>query len=322
MLFDFAWVLIGISLLVWSADRLTDGAAAVADNLGVPPFIVGLTIIAVGSSAPEMFISTIAAIAGKPGLAIGNAIGSNIVNTSIVLPIAALISPLVINSNILRREMPLLLAFSALTAFFLSDLSLSRSEGFILVGLLVFYIIWLVFSGFQNRNKDRLLTEMIDELPETMSTPRAIFWVVIGLVVLLFSSDLLVGGATNIAKALGISDTIIGLTIVAIGTSLPELAASIAGALKKEHEMVLGNIIGSNIFNLLGVLGIAGSITPIENLDAEVMSRDIPAMLIMTVAMYLLAQGYGKRPHFGIRESIVLLLVYGVYAVILFNDIV
>ncbi|HFB65612.1 MAG TPA: calcium/sodium antiporter [Aeromonadales bacterium] len=322
MLFNFAWVLIGISLLVWSADRLTDGAAAIANNLGVPPFIVGLTIIAVGSSAPELFISTVAAIAGKPGLAIGNAIGSNIVNTSIVLPIAALISPLVICSNILRREMPLLLVFSALTAFFLYDLSLSRLEGFILVGLLILYIIWLIFSGFQNHNKDKLLTEMVGELPETMPTPHAIIWVIVGLIVLMLSSDLLVDGATNIARAMGISDTIIGLTIVAIGTSLPELAASIAGALKKEHEMVLGNIIGSNIFNLLGVLGIAGSITPIKNLDPEIMSRDIPTMLIVTVSMYLLAQGYGKRAHFGIRESIALLLVYLVYAVILFTDIV
>ncbi len=320
MLFDFAWVLIGISLLVWSADRLTDGAAAIANNLGVPPFIVGLTVVAIGSSAPELFISTVAAIAGTPGLAIGNAIGSNIVNTAIVLPIAALISPLIICSNILRREMPLLIAFTVLTAYFLSDLTLSRIEGLILVGLLVLYIIWLIFSGFQNRNKDKLLTDMIGELPDTMPTTRAIFWVVIGLAVLLIGSDLLVGGATNIAKAMGISDTIIGLTIVAIGTSLPELAASIAGALKKEHEMVLGNVIGSNIFNLLGVLGIAGIIAPTHNLDPEIMSRDVPTMLIVTVVMYILAQGYGKRVHFGIRESLALLSIYLVYAVILFQE--
>jgi len=319
MLIDFSWVLIGISLIVWSADRLTDGAAAIANNFGVPSFIVGLTIVAVGSSAPELFISTIAAISHNSGLAIGNAIGSNIVNTALVLPIAALISPIVVSSKILRREMPFLLVISVVTSYFLFDLELDRFEGIILVITLIIYVLWLIYSGFQHRHADKMINDMIEELPESMSTSKAIFWVILGLGLLLFSSDLLVGGAVNIAQKMGVSSTIIGLTIIAIGTSLPELAASIAAALKKEHDMVLGNIIGSNIFNLLGVLGIAGTISPIKNLDPDILHRDIPMLILVTFATYLLAQGYGRRPHFGIRESIILLVMYLGYSYIIFQ---
>jgi len=319
MLIDFSWVLIGISLIVWSADRLTDGAAAIANNFGVPSFIVGLTIVAVGSSAPELFISTIAAISHNSGLAIGNALGSNIVNTALVLPIAALISPIVVSSKILRREMPFLLVISVVTSYFLFDLELDRFEGIILVITLIIYVLWLIYSGFQHRHADKMINDMIEELPESMSTSKAIFWVILGLGLLLFSSDLLVGGAVNIAQKMGVSSTIIGLTIIAIGTSLPELAASIAAALKKEHDMVLGNIIGSNIFNLLGVLGIAGTISPIKNLDPDILHRDIPMLILVTFATYLLAQGYGRRPHFGIRESIILLVMYLGYSYIIFQ---
>ncbi len=320
MLVNFSFVLIGISLLVWSADRLTDGAAAIARNFGVPSFIVGLTIVAIGSSAPEMVISTVASLSGSPGLAVGNAIGSNIVNIAVVLPIAALICPLLIRSKILRREMPLMLFFTFLAAYMLWDQHLTRTEGIILGVLLLLHLVWLTRSGFQHRNKDRLIDEIVDELPEGMPTNRAIFWVIVGLIVLILSSDLLIHGATAIAHRLGISDTIIGLTIVAIGTSLPELAASIAAALKKEHEMVLGNIIGSNIFNILGVLGIAGSISPIF-IDSSIIYRDLPAMLAFTVGMYLLSHGYGKEARIGRNEAIILLSGYIVYGIILYQQV-
>lgn len=319
MLIDFSWVLIGISLIVWSADRLTDGAAAIAKNLGVPSFIVGLTIVAVGSSAPELFISSMAAISGNSGLAVGNALGSNIVNTALVLPIAALLSPIVISSKILRREMPFLLVISLVASYFLFDLSLSRTEGLILVTALILYILWLIYSGYKHSHADKMIDDMIEELPDSMQTSKAIFWVVIGLTLLIFSSDLLVGGAVNIAHKMGVSETIIGLTIIAIGTSLPELAASIAAALKKEHDMVLGNIIGSNIFNLLGVLGIAGAISPIHHLDADIKTRDIPMLIAVTFITFFLAKGYGRRPHFGIRESVVLLLIYIGYSFFIFD---
>ncbi len=319
MLVNFSYVLIGISLLVWSADRLTDGAAAIARNLGVPSFIVGLTIVAIGSSAPEMVISTVASFAGSPGLAVGNAIGSNIVNIAVVLPIAALICPLLIRSDILRREMPLMLIFSFIAAYMLMDQYFSRIEGMILGVLLIVHLIWLTYSGFRLKNKDKLLDEIVEELPDEMPTGRATFWVIIGLIFLILSSDLLITGATRIALNLGISETIIGLTIVAIGTSLPELAASIAAALKKEHEMVLGNIIGSNIFNILAVLGIAGSITAIH-IEPEIIYRDLPTMLAFTVGMYFLSHGYGKEARIGRTEAVVLLLGYVVYSFILYQQ--
>ena len=319
MLVNFSYVLIGISLLVWSADRLTDGAAAIARNLGVPTFVVGLTIVAIGSSAPEMVISTVASLSGSPGLAIGNAIGSNIVNISVVLPIAAFICPLLIRSDILRREMPFMLFFTFLASYMLFDQHFTQIEGNILAVLLVLHLAWLTYLGLQSKTKDRLLDEIVEELPDEMPTGRATFWVVIGLLFLILSSELLIYGATGIAHNLGISETIIGLTIVAIGTSLPELAASIAAALKKEHEMVLGNIIGSNIFNILAVLGIAGSITPIV-IESQIITRDLPAMIAFTVGMYLLSHGYGKEARIGRLEAGVLLIGYGVYSVILYQQ--
>ena len=319
MLVNFSYVLIGISLLVWSADRLTDGAAAIARNLGVPTFVVGLTIVAIGSSAPEMVISTVASMSGSPGLAIGNAIGSNIVNIAVVLPIAAFICPLLIRSDILRREMPLMLIFTFLASYMLFDGYFTHTEGNILAFLLILHLAWLTYLGLQSKTKDRLLDDIIEELPDEMPTGRATFWVIIGLLFLILSSELLIYGATGIAHNLGISETVIGLTIVAIGTSLPELAASIAAALKKEHEMVLGNIIGSNIFNILAVLGIAGSITPII-IEPEIISRDLPAMIAFTVGMYLLSHGYGKEARISRLEAGILLLGYGVYSVILYQQ--
>jgi len=319
MLVNFSYVLIGISLLVWSADKLTDGAAAIARNFGVPPFVVGLTIVAIGSSAPEMVISTVASIGGSSGLAIGNALGSNIVNIAVVLPIAAFICPLLIRSEILRVEMPLMLIFTGIASYFLWDGYLAQTEGMILIILVMVHIIWLTLSGFRHKKSERLLVDIVEELPEQMPTARATFWVIVGLIVLILSSDLLIGGATGIARQMGISETVIGLTIVAIGTSLPELAASIAAALKKEHEMVLGNIIGSNIFNILAVLGIAGTIMPVH-IESSILARDLPTMVAFTVGMYLLSHGYGKEARIGRPEAAILLVGYVVYSIVLYQQ--
>ncbi len=321
MLTDIACILIGIALLIWSADKLTDGAAAIATNYGVPKLIVGLTIIAIGSSAPEMVVSAVAAIGDSSPLAIGNALGSNIVNIALVLSITTLITPLLICSNILKREMPLLIILSGFGALLLWDGYLSRIDGYLMIATLIAYLIWLVWIGLKSSNKDIMLQEMVDELPAGMSNRKAIFWVIMGLIVLIISSDLLVMGATHIALTLGISELAVGVTIVAIGTSLPELAASIAGAMKKEHDMVIGNIIGSNIFNILGVLGIAGIIAPTSDIPDQVFTLHLPAMLAVTIGLYILSHGYGKDSHLGRKEALVLLAAYILFDIILFINL-
>jgi cation:H+ antiporter len=313
MLFDMALVLIGISLLVWSADRFTAGAAALARNLGVPRVIIGLTVVAIGSSAPEMFVSATAALAGTHGIAIGNAIGSNIVNIALVLSVTALVVPLSFESGIIRRELPLLIVISLITTAMLWDQQLVLLEGIVLLSGLAIYLLWLTWEGLKHRRDDKLLEEMIEELPDSMSNLQAGFWTVAGLVLLIVSSDLLVSGASSIARALGVSDLIIGLTIVAIGTSLPELAASLAAALKKEHEMVLGNIIGSNLFNLMGVVGIAAALSP-QPVEPGVLTRDLPVMMLVTIGLYLSTLTRGERSGFGRWHAAVMLLIYLAYS--------
>ena len=296
MLLYFAMVISGISLLVWSADRFTDGAAAIARNFGISPLIVGLTIVAMGSSAPEIGVSLNAALNGTPGLAIGNAIGSNIANVGMVLGIAALVVPLKVQSNMLKREIPVLF-FAMLLAFVLMlDKELSRIDGLTLLLGLFLYITWLTTAAIRGRNKkDLMLQELIDELPEQMPNWKATFWVVIGLVLLQISSKLLVAGAVEIARQFGVSDFLIGVTIVAVGTSLPELAASITGVLKGEHELAIGNVIGSNIFNLLAVLGVPAVVT-VVTVSYEILLIDYSFMFGLIVAVCFMAWGRKGKP--------------------------
>jgi len=296
MLLYFAMVICGISLLVWSADRFTDGAAAIARNLGISPLIVGLTIVAMGSSAPEVVVSINAAIKGTPGLAIGNAIGSNIANIAMVLGVAALVTPLRVQSETLRREIPILFGFMLLAFALLYDLSLSFVDGLILIISLLLYLLWLTKAAVKYRNdQDMMLKEIVDELPDQMPNGRAIFWVVVGLILLQVSSNLLVLGATNIAHVYQVDDFIIGITIVAVGTSLPELAASVTGVMKGEHELAIGNVIGSNIFNLLAVLGIPGLIHGVT-INASILKIDYAIMFGLTVAMSIMAWGWKGKP--------------------------
>jgi len=296
MLLYFAMVICGISLLVWSADRFTDGAAAIARNMGISPLIVGLTIVAMGSSAPEVIVSINAALNHSPGLAIGNAIGSNIANIAMVLGIAALVTPLKIQSETLKREIPILFVFMILVFALLVDLVLSFVDGVILLSLLVLYLVWLTKTAVKTRNKpDQMLQEIVDELPDQMPTGRAIFWLVLGLILLQISSKLLVLGATNIAYMYNVSDFVIGITVIAVGTSLPELAASVTGVLKGEHELAIGNVIGSNIFNLLAVLGIPGLINGV-GIQASILQIDYAFMFGLTVAMSIMAWGSKGKP--------------------------
>lgn len=296
MLLYFAMVISGISLLVWSADRFTDGAAAIARNFGISPLIVGLTIVAMGSSAPEIIVSFNAAMKGTPGLAIGNAIGSNIANVGMVLGIAAIVTPLVVQSQMLKREIPVLFAVMLLAFALMADHQLDLIDGIILLFSLFAYLTWLTLSAIKGRDKDDLmLEELIEELPEQMPNWKAILWVIVGLVILQLSSKLLVNGATAIAYEFGVSDFLIGVTIVAVGTSLPELAASITGVLKGEHELAIGNVVGSNIFNLLAVLGTPAVVTLVD-VAPQYLLIDYSFMFGLIVAVSFMAWGRKGEP--------------------------
>jgi len=276
-------ILVGFVLLIWSADRFVDGAAVSAKYAGIPSLLIGMIVVGFGTSAPEMLVSAMAAADGSPELALGNALGSNIVNIGLILGITALIAPIAVHSNIVKKELPLLLVVSVLFALLIFDGGLSRFDaGVLLLGFFSF-MGWSIYSGLKSKN-DSLATDVEQELNvQTMSLKAAIVWLVVGLVVLIISSRLLVWGAVSIAEIMGISDLIIGLTIVALGTSLPELAASIAAARKGEHDIAIGNVIGSNIFNILAVTGIAGMIAPAVNLSPDLLSRDWLAMLSLSI---------------------------------------
>ncbi|MAT64832.1 MAG: calcium/sodium antiporter [Gammaproteobacteria bacterium] len=285
-------IVAGFVLLIWSADRFVDGAAAVARHFGMPALLIGMVVVGFGTSAPEMVVSGLAAAQGNPGIALGNAYGSNITNIALILGVTALISPIAVHSQVLRKELPLLTAVTALAAWQLQDGGVSRLEAVVL--LVVFAVImgWSIRQGLRGRS-DALGDEMDQELAaHPMPLPRALLWLGIGLLVLIASSRLLVWGAVTIAQQLGVSDLIIGLTVVAIGTSLPELASSLIAARKGEHDLALGNIIGSNLFNTLAVVGIAGGIAPLAA-GPEVFSRDMLVMGALTLSLFVF--GYGFR---------------------------
>jgi cation:H+ antiporter len=289
MLLAAASIVFGLGLLVWGADRFVLGSAALARSLGVPPLLIGLTVVGFGTSAPEILVSTMAALQGSPGIAIGNAIGSNIANIALILGMTALIAPLTVQSDMLRREYPLLLAVSAGAFVLLSDDTLGRLDGILLLAGMVATMLLLVRIGLHRRDNDPLAAEMEAEIPTGLTASASIAWVTVGLVVLIISSRMLVWGAVEIATAFGVSELVIGLTIVAIGTSLPELAASIMSALKNEHDLAIGNVVGSNIWNLTAVLGIPGLLAP-GAIPPEVVNRDMLVMLVLTLALFVMGR--------------------------------
>ncbi|NOX08105.1 MAG: calcium/sodium antiporter [Gammaproteobacteria bacterium] len=317
MILYIATLIGGFILLVWGAERFVHGAAACANNLGISPLIIGLTVVGLGTSAPEMLVSAVAAMQDNTGLAIGNAIGSNIANIGLILGITALTTPLIVNSSIIKRELPVLLAITILGYVLLIDGELGFIDGLILIATLILFLSWLIISSLQQRKTDVIEQEFSEEIPTDMSTGRALFWLVIGMIVLLLSSKLLVWAAVEIATTLGVSDLIIGLTIIALGTSLPELAASIASALKNEPDIAIGNIIGSNIFNILAVLSIPGLINP-GGFASVVISRDYPIMLILTIVLIALSYGYRKNGCITRVEGALLLFAYGAYQTLLY----
>jgi cation:H+ antiporter len=288
----FLAIAFGLALLVWSADRFVEGAAGTARHFGMPPLLIGMVIVGFGTSAPEMVVSALAASQGNPGIALGNAYGSNITNIALILGITALISPIAVHSQVLRKELPILTVITALAAWQLWDGEISRIDAFVLLGVFAGLMAWTIWQGMQKK-ADAFGSEMEQELKvDAMPIRRAIFWLVVGLVLLIVSSRILVWGAVKIAHGFGVSDLIIGLTIVAVGTSLPELASSVIAARKGEHDIALGNILGSNLFNTLAVVGIAGTIHPMAA-GPEVFSRDILVMAVLTVSLFVF--GYGFR---------------------------
>lgn len=299
----------GFLLLVWGADRLVAGASALARNLGVSPLVIGLTIIGFGTSAPELVVSAVATLKGNSGLAVGNAIGSNITNMGLVLGATALIYPLRLESTALKREFPMLMLIMLVCFLMAFNGKYDTWEGWVLISGLIAVVIWIVRIGLRRPPSDPLAEEFEAEIPKDMPTKRATFWMLTGLVVLPVSSIFLVEGAVTIARILEVSDLIIGLTVVALGTSLPEFATAITAALRKEDDLAIGNIIGSNIFNLLGVLGIAAALRPVE-VAPIILARDFPAMFLITGALYLMASDFRGPGQIGRRAGGVLLVMF------------
>ncbi len=308
-------IIIGFGLLVWGAERFVHGAAAIAKNFGVPPLIIGLTVVGIGTSAPEILISMVAAYEGNPALAVGNALGSNITNIALVLGITALVMPLTVKSETLRREYPIMFTVMLLALALVMDGHLGQIDGLILISGLFVMLYWMIQTA-KKQKRDPMEKEFEQEIPK-ITTQKAFLWFFIGLVLLIISSRGLVWGSVNIAKAAGISDLVIGLTIVAIGTSLPELAASIMSALKKEHDIAIGNIIGSNMFNMLVVFGIPGLMSP-HIIDSAILSRDFPFMIVLSIALFIMAYGFKGEGRINRFEGSLLLGGYVTYMVVLY----
>ena len=319
MLIAIAAVLIGLILIIWSADRFVDGASATASHLGMSPLLIGLTIVAFGTSAPEMLVSTMAALDDAPGLAIGNAIGSNIANIALVLGATALVSPLPIKGNLVRVELPILTLATMGAGIVLLDYYLDAIDsGLLLLGLVVCLYLFKRYQQDYSQEASQDHSQDKKEPLAKMSLKVGIVWLLVGLVLLALGSRILVGGAVYIATSLGVSEMIIGLTIIAIGTSLPELAASIMSARKGQHGIALGNVIGSNIFNLLGVMAIPALISPVV-IEADALWRDYGLMLMLT--LFILALGFKARRGGHISRPIggLLLLIYVMYMFLLYT---
>jgi cation:H+ antiporter len=307
---------------VWGADRFVLGASALANNMGVSPLLIGLTIVGFGTSAPEMLVSAVAASQGSSGIAIGNAVGSNITNAALVLGASALVGPLAVHSKVIRRELPVLLLVSLGAYALMWDRHLGRADGIVLLLCLIGMVSWVVREARMEGSEvspDALSVEMEDEIPRDMSTPVALFWVVFGLAILMASSDRLVWGATGVARHFNVPDLLIGLTVVAVGTSLPELAASVAASRRGEDDIAIGNVVGSNIFNLLGVLALPGIIAP-GGFDEAVLRFDFPVMIGLTVLVLVLARGFRNERRLTRAHGALLVACFVAYNVYLFTQ--
>jgi len=310
-------VVVGLLLLVWGSDRFVFGASATARNLGVSPLVIGLTIVGVGTSAPELLVSATAATGGNPGVSIGNALGSNIANIGLVVGVTALIHSVRVRSKIFRVEFPLMFGVMALSWFLLSDGYLGRRDGVVLAVAFVALLLLMVLIALRARRSDPLQREFAKDIPVDVGTAVAVLWFIVGLVVLLLGARCIVWGAVSIARSFGVSDLLIGLTVIAVGTSLPELAASVASILKNEPDIAVGNVIGSNMFNLLPVLAIPGLIAPTA-VPPEALQRDFPVMLTLGVALAVMAWGLRGSGRIARWEGGVLVLAFAGYQGLLY----
>ena len=316
-------VLVGLSFLVWSADKFVDGAVGVARFLGMSTLLIGMVVVGFGTSAPEMVVSALSAAQHNPELALGNAYGSNIANIALILGLTAVVRPVVVKNIALKRDLPVLMVVTAFSIFLVSNLSVTRMDGVIM--LAVFALAMGINVVSEMRQKKALVSAEVEEKTSApVSLWKSLFWLLLGLAVLVASSRLLVWGAVEIARALGVSDLLIGLTIVAVGTSLPELASSIAAARKGEDDLAFGNIVGSNLFNTLLVVGIAAVIDPMERVSSSILYRDMPLMSVLTVLLFVF--GLPVRKVDGVRRGrinriegsvfVVLYISYLVYLVL------
>lgn len=320
MLLAIGAIIVGLALLVWSADKFVDGATSIAMHLGVSTMIIGITIVGFGTSAPEILISVIAVIEDTPDIAIGNALGSNVANIGLILGVTSLITPLPIAKKVLGQEFPLLLIATAVMTWCLIDAQLDIVDGLLLITLLVLMMWYLVRSHRQTAGEEWGESELFEPDLEEMSFSSALGWVLLGLIILVGSSKLLVWGATEVAHAFGISELIIGLTIVALGTSLPELAASIASIKKGEPDLAIGNVVGSNLFNSLAVVGIPATITSFS-IDSLAITRDLPVVIGLTLLLFVLARFPASSQGLTRLKGFWLLAVFVIYQLYLYYGV-
>lgn len=297
MVLPIVAVIAGLALLVWSADKFVDGAVGVAKFCGMSSLLIGMVVVGFGTSAPEMVVSALSALQGNPELALGNAYGSNIANIALILGVTAIIIPVVVKKIALRRDLPILLAVSGLAFYQLHDGAISRMDAVVLLAVFAGIMLFNILSE-RAIAKKASAENPVDAVPpdsaKKTSLSKSILWLVLGLVLLVASSRMLVWGAVEIARSLGVSDLLIGLTIVAVGTSLPELASSIMAARKGEDDLAVGNILGSNLFNTMAVVGIAGVIAPMDSVDKSVFVRDLPLMLGLTALLFIFGIPFRK----------------------------
>ena len=321
MLYPSLAIIIGLVLLVWSADRFVEGSANSAGHFGMPPLLIGMLILGFGTSAPEIVISTMSSLDGKSSLALGNAFGSNISNIALILGATAIFMPILVQSKILKKELPLLTGVTLIATFMMKDGYLSRIESFGLLGMFLLFVGWTIWQGLSNP-KDILGEEMQAELDEHKAPlGKSLFWMALGFAILLGSSRLLVWGAVEVATFFGVSELIIGLTIVAVGTSLPELASTFAAAKKGEHDIAMGNVLGSNLFNTLAVAGLAGAIQPLA-VGPEVFTRDSMVMSALTISLFVFGYGFkGRQGRINRFEAAILLAAYIAYTVYLIQSV-
>ncbi len=302
-------LLLGFTLLIWSADEFTGNGAKIANIFKISPLIIGLLIFGFGTSAPEMLVSGLAAISGNTGLSIGNAIGSNIFNIALVLGVSAIIMPIEVPKDVLKKEWVFLMFATLCAGLLLLDGWLGVIDGLILVSLLILFLAY-TFKIAKNKQYHEF-----DDLKQAVAKNQiAKTWImlIISLALLIFSAELIVYGGVEIAKFFNVSDLIIGLTVIALGTSLPELAVAIGSVLKKQYAMVVGNIIGSNLFNTIAVLAIPGLVHP-STVPPEVLNRDYSVMLLLTILLFIFSYKFNKKHTINRFEGVLLVGVFCFY---------